>query len=156
MTAAPILRTHFGDAVHAFALPFEEVQELERVTGTGIGGLYKRLTLGEFRLLEISETIRLALIGGGTSPKDAADLCQLYARNRPLEETFPLALSILENRYFGNIAEADETDNENRAGLSSSLARAPGSAPASDFGRAETGEAAPEQPPIKIKKAATA
>jgi hypothetical protein len=44
------------------------VRELENVTGTGIGALYRRVVAHDFNLAAITETIRLALIGGGAAP----------------------------------------------------------------------------------------
>lgn len=47
------------------------------------------------------ETIRLGLIGGGAKPEDAAALVGTYAASRPLAETYPLAVAILECVWFG-------------------------------------------------------
>lgn len=105
MPDAPNYRQFFGDAERAFALPPELIVELERVTGAGIGGLCRRLFAGEFRHAEIIETIRLGLIGGGETPKDAAALIAAYAVTRPLGETFPLAVAILETAWFGQSQE---------------------------------------------------
>jgi hypothetical protein len=95
-------RAFFGDGERDFKLTPELIVELERKTGAGIGGLCRRLFAGEFKHLDIVETIRLALIGGGTSPKDADALVSAYAINRPLDETYPLAISILESLWFGS------------------------------------------------------
>jgi hypothetical protein len=78
------------------------VIELERVCGCGIGSLCKRLFAGEFKHADVVETIRLALIGGGESPETAAALVATYAASRPLSETYPLAVAILEALWFGS------------------------------------------------------
>src|SRR5665213_1223870 len=91
----------FGDGEHDFRITPELVIELERKTGAGIGGLCRRLFAGDFRHADVIETIRLALIGGGTSPKDADSLVAAYAVVRPLAETYPLAVTILETLWFG-------------------------------------------------------
>lgn len=101
MTDYPTCREFFGDRERAFSLPPELIVELERVTGDGIGGLCRRLFAGEFRHAHIAETIRLALIGGGETPQRAAELVAAYAKPRPLAETYPLAVAILETMYFG-------------------------------------------------------
>lgn len=51
----------------AFSLPPELILELERKTGAGIGSFCRRLFAGDFRHAEITETIRLGLIGGGNN-----------------------------------------------------------------------------------------
>ena len=61
----------FGDGERDFLLTPEIIVELERKTGAGIGGLCRRLFAGDFKHADITETIRLGLIGGGTSPKEA-------------------------------------------------------------------------------------
>jgi hypothetical protein len=106
MSEAPKHRAFFGDAERDFALPFDMVTELERVTGRGIGGLVRDLFAGNFHHREIIETIRLGLIGGGLTPQIAAAMTKAYAENRPLNETYPLAISILENLYFGRAKDA--------------------------------------------------
>lgn len=98
----------FGDAERTFCLTDLMIQELERLTGTGIGALYLRAVAGQFALTDIVETIRLALIGGGASPQMAADLVQTYGHNRPMAEIFPLALDILDARWSGTTQEQTE------------------------------------------------
>jgi hypothetical protein len=102
MTAAMTHRAFFGDAERDFQITPALIVELERKTGAGIGGLCRRLFAGDFKQADITETIRLALIGGGTSPKDADALIAAYAVNRPLGEVYPLAVAILETLWFGS------------------------------------------------------
>lgn len=98
------LTAFFGDGEKTFALPSEQILELERRTGAGIGSLCLRVPEGHFRLFEIVEIIRLALIGGGTSPKEAQELAEAYAAKRPLSETFPIATAILRLVWIGEAA----------------------------------------------------
>lgn len=100
----------FWDRDRTFCLSPELIIELERKTGVGIGGLCRRLFAGDFRHLDILETIRLALIGGDTDPKEASSLIATYAATQPLGNMFPLAVRILEIAYFG--AEPDKTTQE--------------------------------------------
>jgi hypothetical protein len=102
-------RAFFGDADRDFKLTPLMIVELERKTGAGIGGLCRRLFDREFSYSDITEIIRLALIGGGTAPKEADALVKAYVAERPLGETFPLAVSILETLWFGK--PADKTEN---------------------------------------------
>ena len=101
MHDAPSHRAFFGDQNRTFRLTPELIIELERKTGRGIGGLCRDLFAGNFRHAETLETIRLALIGGGESPEDAAALIAAYAAPRPVMETYAFAVSILETAMFG-------------------------------------------------------
>ena len=95
----------FGDTEYNFALTDEMITELERITGTGIGALYLRTVAGQFNNSDLVEIIRLGLIGGGTTPQAATQLTQTYAHNRPIAETFPLALDILDARWSGTASK---------------------------------------------------
>ncbi len=99
------IRRFIGDAEHKFALTDPMIIELERLTGIGIGGLYRRAVSMQFVLADVSQTIRLGLIGGGMTPAQAAQLVDVYAVNRPLAETFPLALDLLDARWNGTAQE---------------------------------------------------
>jgi hypothetical protein len=100
MTATPH-RAFFGDAEYDFRLPPSLVIELEQKTGTGIGALCTRVFHKHFTQADIHETIRLGLIGGGIAPERAAKLIASYAADRPLSETYPVAVAILDNVWFG-------------------------------------------------------
>lgn len=91
----------FGDGEHEFALPIEQILELERITGAGFGAIYARCMAGQFQLRDLTETIRLGLIGGGLSPKQASGLVDAYAKPTPILELFELAADILEARWSG-------------------------------------------------------
>lgn len=91
----------FGDGQHRFALTDPMITELERLTGIGIGALYLRLVAAQFHVADLVEIIRLGLIGGGLAPEAAMRITDAYARNRPMAETFPLALDILDTRWNG-------------------------------------------------------
>ena len=92
----------FGDAEHAFRLTGPLIIELEGATGTGIGALCGRVFNRQFAQADISETIRLALIGGGTTPKRAAEMIAAYVVGQPLVEPYTLAAAILESTMFGH------------------------------------------------------
>lgn len=94
-------RGFFGDGERSFTLTDPMITEVERLTGTGIGGLFLRLTRNDFRLGDLVEIIRLGLIGAGTTPEDAARLVETYARHRPIGAILPLALDVLDARWNG-------------------------------------------------------
>jgi hypothetical protein len=91
----------FGDATYTFALTDTMIHELQNKTGVGIGALYLRVVNSQFHVADLTEVIRLGLIGGGTAPATAQRLIDAYAVNRPFDETFPLALDILDARWTG-------------------------------------------------------
>ncbi|MDW4548829.1 gene transfer agent family protein [Defluviimonas sp. D31] len=99
----------FGDRERTFALTDEMIRELERLTGVGIGALYLRAVAMQFAIADIVEVIRLGLIGGGATPEEAQRLTHTYARRRPIAETFPLALDILDARWNGTPAGSEVT-----------------------------------------------
>lgn len=88
----------FGDGEHSFALTDDMITELERLADLGIGALYLRCVNMQFTLSDLVEVIRLGLIGGGTTPEQAARLTDTYGRNRPIDELYPLAVDILDAR----------------------------------------------------------
>lgn len=98
----------FGDGDRAFALPAELIVELERKTDAGIGTLCLRVVDGHFRHDELMLIIRLALIGGGTDPQEAAALVAAYAVNQPLSGSFALATKILQIVWSGPPAPATQ------------------------------------------------
>lgn len=74
------IELNFGDGEYLFALTVPRLIELQEKTGDGIGELHARMMKGvvrssegialipnyaEFRILDLIETIRQALIGGG-------------------------------------------------------------------------------------------
>lgn len=90
----------FGDGDYTLRLTPVLVIELEQKCGP-LGLICQRVFTRQFAQSDITETIRLALIGGGTNPKRAAELIAAYVADRPLSETYPLANKILERRWFG-------------------------------------------------------
>ncbi|RCW85431.1 gene transfer agent family protein [Phyllobacterium bourgognense] len=99
-------KAFFGDKARTFALTPELIIELERKTGTGIAAFvarFMRVPMA-FHFNDIVETIRLGLIGGGTSPEEAQSLVNAYVTPRPIAETLSLAIAILEAAWFGPAA----------------------------------------------------
>jgi len=101
MREAPAHVAFFGDGEKTFRLTPELIVELERVTGTGIGSLSRRVFSSDFRHGDILDLIRLGLIGGGTEPQEAAALIAAYAAPMPIMSVYPVALAILETALFG-------------------------------------------------------
>lgn len=99
----------FGDTEREFALTDAVIIELERLRGVGIGVLYQRAVAMQFSVEDLSQTIRLGLIGADTNPADAAQLVETYARNRPLAEIYPVVMDLLDARWNGTDTTTQET-----------------------------------------------
>ncbi|MET4242727.1 gene transfer agent family protein [Bradyrhizobium sp. RT10b] len=97
----------FGDGEHTFKLTKPMVEELEKKCGP-IGALCNRVFARNFAQADISETIRLALIGADTAPKRAAELIAAYVDGRQLVEMYELAAKILEKTLFGNPSKGND------------------------------------------------
>lgn len=103
----------FGDGEYEFKLTRAIVLELERVTGTGIGALCRKVFAGNFHLAEITETIRLALIGAGLDPEKAKTLSDTYSTTPSLVHGLSLAVAVLEEFYAGTpLADTKEPTND--------------------------------------------
>ncbi|MBB4373305.1 hypothetical protein GGD63_006127 [Bradyrhizobium sp. cir1] len=100
------LTAFFGDQEYKFDLAPSQIRELEAKCGP-IGAISNRVFSRNFAQADVNETIRLALIGGGTAPKRATELIAAYAEGRPLIETYELAARILERVMFGNPNEKE-------------------------------------------------
>lgn len=97
----------FGDQEYTFKLTPALIRELESKCGSGVGMIANRLFSRNFAQTDLTETIRLALIGGGTTPKRAHELIVAYVDGRPLIETYELASKILERTLLGNPNEKE-------------------------------------------------
>jgi len=104
-------RAFFGDGEKTFALAAEQIIELERQSGAGIGLIYQHFVSMQFRFADVLEVVRLGLIGGGTSPIRASELIESYAKPTPVAELYALAFDVLDTRWSGRpaLASVDET-----------------------------------------------
>lgn len=91
----------FGDKKHACLLDPGMILELERLCRAGIGAISRRFFAGDFSYSELTETIRLGLIGGGMDPQEAATLVNVYAGRMSVTELYAVALPVLETLMFG-------------------------------------------------------
>ncbi|WP_256807158.1 gene transfer agent family protein [Bradyrhizobium sp. Bra64] len=96
-----------GDQEYAFHVTPALIGELEVKCGP-IGALCNRVFARNFAQADINETIRIALIGAGTTPKRAAELIAAYVDGQPLVETYELAAKILEKTLFGNPSKGND------------------------------------------------
>lgn len=116
----------FGDGEKTFALASDQILELERTTGASIGAIWSQFMALQPGFANIIEVIRLGLIGGGTSPKEAKALVDAYARPTPIIESFSLAFDILAARWNGTAETPapDAQDDLRQAAMAGDLVAA--------------------------------
>ncbi|MFK4256461.1 gene transfer agent family protein [Agrobacterium tumefaciens] len=104
-------RTFFGDGEKVFAFPTPElIKELEEKTGHGVGALLSRLQDERFAFMDLLQIIRLGLIGGGTTPREADRLVSIYGVGRPWRESYFIALGIMNAVFYGNTEDNTQGD----------------------------------------------
>lgn len=89
----------WGDGEHLFKLSVAGLLELEEKTKSPFAVVFSRVSGGGYGVADISETIRLGLIGGGKTPIEAKTLVDRYLL--PLSESAPVARLILLGVMFG-------------------------------------------------------
>lgn len=87
----------WADGTYTFRLGLDEIEELERKRDLSIFEIAKRLSpeVRQARSTDVSETLRLGLIGGGTKPVDALAKVRKYVDERPLDENRDTAYAIV-------------------------------------------------------------
>ncbi|UXT48182.1 gene transfer agent family protein [Agrobacterium tumefaciens] len=114
-------RAFFGDGEKLFAFPTRElIEELEQKTGHGVGALFRRFKSEDFAFKDVLQVLRLGLIGGGTTPREADMLVALYGIGRPLAESFAVADGVITTLFFGS--EANAQDDTGQAAPTGDLA----------------------------------
>ena len=73
----------FGDGEYSFRLALGELQELQGKCQAGPERIYRRLVSGDWELFDVSETIRIGLIGAGMKADTALALAQRYIYEVP-------------------------------------------------------------------------
>ena len=134
------IELEFADGKYLFALPLPRIDELQRKTGVGIGALFARVLKGcaqvgddivqapshaEFHALDLIETIRQGLIGGGRGEVDGAEvkvtpvlaqrLIDNYVNCEPLAEAWAVAAAVLGAAVVGYDEPKKKADNPNEA-----------------------------------------
>lgn len=86
----------WADGTYTFRLALAQLEELEQKRDASIFELAQRLApdVRAARVRDISETLRLGLIGGGLKPVDALNLVRRYIDERPLDESRDVAYAV--------------------------------------------------------------
>lgn len=105
---------------HPFRLGIGELRALQAATGVGPLFLLGRITGSQWFVDDIIDTIRLGLVGGGMSEKDATALTnRVFTENTPvLYRSMLLAVRILKDAVMGDPEDpvGDDPSGENQAG----------------------------------------
>lgn len=90
------IELQWGDGTYTFRLGLGEIEEMERKRDLGIFQIVTRLSpeIRQCKLSDITEVIRLGLIGGGMVPVEALVKVQRYAEERPIDENRDVAYAI--------------------------------------------------------------
>lgn len=86
----------FGDGTHTFRLSLGGIEELEAKADMGLFHIATRLSpsVRLCHLKEISEVLRIGLIGGGMAPVEALAQVRRYVDERPIDENRDIAYAV--------------------------------------------------------------
>lgn len=99
-----------GEGHFILNLKIAELITLQEKTGIGPSALFRRLMNGDWHVQDIIETIRIGLIGGGMSHKDAYDLVGRVVTAGNLMDCQIVAMTALQAALFG--PEDDDVQGE--------------------------------------------
>ncbi len=127
MISRTAIRKPFAGQERTFDLRIGEILALERACDAGIFGILHRIAAHQARLADIRDTIRLGLIGGGSSDGEATRLVMDAVDNRPLVEALPLAAEILHSVVNG--LPPVEAEKDDAAGKTEAESQTPAGSP---------------------------
>jgi hypothetical protein len=121
------IELEFGDGTYLFRLPLKQIAELQDKCNAGIQEIFGRIIQGKARIEDLTETLRLGLIGGGMEPVQARRLIERYAfppkfseGEKPVEYLWTNALSVLSACLQGYDDKKKETAETKGTGDSTS------------------------------------
>lgn len=104
-----IIEDDFADGTYKFALTWSLAGEWEKTNGSLYATLLQTSRTGVVGLNDARELVRLGLIGGGTTPKEALRLVRTYVEERPAAENFELVVRIMDAFFHGKgVPDPDE------------------------------------------------
>ncbi|WP_236775172.1 gene transfer agent family protein [Agrobacterium tumefaciens] len=117
----------WADGTYSFRLAWGELGELQEKCDAGPYLVLQRLHSGAWRIEDITNIIRLGLIGGGMEPAPALKLARRYVEDRPPMENLVPAQVILSAALTGTPEErvgeddaASQTENSSTNSLTES------------------------------------
>ena len=91
----------FADGDYTFRLGWGDLAKLQESRDAGPYVILARLQTHQWLVQDISEVIRLGLIGGGLKPVEALQLTRSYVEARPPMENLPTAILVLGTAIVG-------------------------------------------------------
>jgi hypothetical protein len=105
---AEIHDVFFGEGYYTLSLKMAQLRDLEEILDKSMVNLLTRMMSGDWRVNELSEICRLALIGGGMNPQQAFRLVNSYLTEGYLGIYVPYAQLVLKAALLG--PEDDKID----------------------------------------------
>ncbi|QTN98183.1 gene transfer agent family protein [Brucella sp. 458] len=102
-----MITAFIGDSERSLKILPEHIEELEKLTGSAIGVLYGRIMSAQFHFKDLLTIVQLGLIGGGMDDREAWNLTETYVKTRPVMQTLPVALDLIEQVWSGETLSAD-------------------------------------------------
>lgn len=113
----------WADGTYSFRLAWGQLAELQEKCDAGPYVVLQRLHSGEWRVEDISNIIRLGLIGGGMEPSPALKLTRTYVEARPPMESLIPAQVILSAALMGapeeKVGEGDAASQKTNSSTNS-------------------------------------
>lgn len=91
----------WADGDFKFRLGWGELEELQEKTDAGPYVVLQRLHNGTWRVQDISNVMRMGLVGGGMAPDQAIQKVRYYVEQRPPMESVHHALVVLSAALMG-------------------------------------------------------
>lgn len=110
--SATLENVFVGEGYFDLCLRIGELITLQEKTGVGPYVLANRLMLGEWRVEDVIETVRLALIGGGMDNRTAFDLVSRTIIEGNIFDYAAIAGSAVMTSIMGVDDEQPESDDE--------------------------------------------
>lgn len=101
----------WADGTYQFRLAWGQIAELQEKCNAGPFEILRRLSSGTWRIEEISNVLRLGLIGGGMEPIPALKLVRTYVEARPPVENLLHAQAVMSAGLMGAPDEDDVKKN---------------------------------------------
>lgn len=115
----------WADGDFRFRLAWGQLVELQERCNSGPYVVLNRLYDGQWRMEDITNVIRLGLIGGGMSPTDALKKVRTYVEDRPPLENVLVAQAILAAGLHGAPEEKVGEASGGAAGTQSASTTSP-------------------------------
>lgn len=113
----------WADGTYQFRLAWAQIGELQEKCNAGPFEILRRLSVGTWRVEDISNVLRLGLIGGGMEPVPALKLVRLYVEARPPMENLLPAQAVMSAGLMGAPDEDDVKKNSTETATESTASQ---------------------------------